>query len=438
MTKPNLQDQQQNELFRIPLEKIIDPSHELVLLADKIDWNTIENHFSQFFSDGPGGRPLRPRLAVGLNLIKYRFDLSDEETIEKFVDSPYCQYFCGMKYFEHKLPCDSSSLTKWRNRMGGKGAEKILKETLDLSLRNGLISKEEFEQVFIDTTVQEKNIAFPTDARLYAKARRLLVKQAKKEGIKLKQTFEKDFENLLFALSKGGRKKPGHKKKTLKSLKTKLGKLIRDIRRKAQTPSKRLQHLLALATKLYNQKKSDKNKIYSLHEPQVKCIAKGKANKQYEFGNKVSISTTVKNNFVVGCQSFVENVFDGKTLSDSLCQMKDLCGMYPKEGFVDQGYKGYEGQIYSSQIYRQGLKSNSPRVKELCKKRARVEPVISHLKSDHRMGRNYLKGIFGDAINCLWAACAFNLRKAGKMIRKIDIWAIFREIFAFYTRRLAY
>ncbi len=428
MSKPRQTISRQSELFRIPLEKIINPKHELVLLGDKFDWSLIEQYFNQQFSVDKGGQPpLNPRLVVGLCLLKYMDDLSDEAVVKRWVDSPHYQYFCGMSYFEHELPCHPSSLTRWRGRISRGGAERILKETIRIMREENFVSQEEFDKIFIDTTVQEKHIAFPTDAKLFVKARRILVKLAKKEGVCLRQTYEKESKLLLLEYSrKSHAKQYKRAKRSLRRLKTILGRVIRDIRRKSVTFSQRLSWVLRRATLLFNQKKSSKNKIYSMHAPEVRCISKGKAHKRYEFGNKVSIATTAENSIVVGIQSFSENHYDGKTLSDSLFQVKDILGEWPQDAYVDRGYKGYDGYVFGTQVHRQGLKRHSNETKSYLRKRARIEPVISHLKSDHRMGCNRLAGEFGDMMNSLLAGCAFNLRKLGKWLRK----AIYMEFLA--------
>lgn len=419
MSKPRPTKIRQTELFRIPLEKIINHQHELVLLANNIDWEALVDPITKQFSDGVGQPPLSPRLMVGLNILKYMDNLSDDDVVKRWVDSPHYQYFCGMQYFEHELPCDSSSLTRWRKRLGRGGGESILKESIRIIRDKKFVSPEEFDKIFVDTTVQEKNIAFPTDARLYFKALRLLVKLAKKEGISLRQTYEKESRNCILEYSRKSHAKQFKRaNKALKRLKTILGRVSRDVLRKAEKPSQRLTWLLNRCIALYNQKKNSKNKIYSMHAPEIRCISKGKAHKRYEFGNKVSIATTTKHNIIVGAHAFHENHYDGITLSDSLFQVKDIVGNWVPDAYVDRGYKGYEGTVFGTRVHRQGLKKQSQKTKTLLKKRARIEPVISHLKTDHRMSKNRLLGVFGDIMNCLVAACAFNLKKVARWLKE--------------------
>lgn len=427
MSKPR-ENSRETELFRIPILKFADQDHSLVCLANKIDWQSLEQHFGSTYKYGPGQPPLNIRLILGLHLIKYLYNLSDDGVVSKFIDSPYCQYFCGKIYFEHKLPCDPSSLTRWRKRIGSDGFEKLLKETIDLAKRENLVKPSEFRRIYLDTTVQEKNIAFPTDARLCFKGIRLLNAQAQRLGLTVKQSFKFTAKKLLvkygnYRMAKQMRRA----KKCLKKLKTAFGRLIRDIDRKFQdhnSPDKRMNRLLRICFQIFNQKRTDKNKIYSYHAPEVKCIAKGKAHKQYEFGNKVSIASTTKSGWVVGIKSFSENIYDGKTAAGSLDQVKEIQGISPEEAMTDRGYKGYTGLYMGTQIYHQGQRRGvSKRLKSLLRKRSRIEPLISHLKSDHRMGRNFLLGVEGDEINSISAGIAFNLRKIMKALARL--WRAF-------------
>ena len=353
---------------------------------------------------------------IGLHILKYLDNLSDENVVLKFIENPYYQNFCGNKYFEHKLPCNPSSMTRWRNRIGYKGFERLLKETVDLAKREKLVKPEDFKRVYVDTTVQEKNIAFPTDARLYFKGIFILNKCAAKIGIKPKQSYKFTSKRLLI---KYGRynfaKQMKRAKKWLGKLKTAFGRLIRDIQRKFETlglKNQRMSLLLHLTSRIYNQKKASKNKIYSYHAPETKCIAKGKAHKKYEFGNKVSIASTAKSGWIVGVESFSENIYDGKTIADSLVQVKSVQDQIPNFAFVDRGYRGYTGSFMGTQIYHQGQRRGvSKSMRNWLRKRSNIEPLIGHIKNDHRMGRNYLLGELGDKINSILAGCAFNFKK---------------------------
>ena len=409
------------ELFKTPILDFADQSHPLILLADKIDWQTLESQFERLYKEGPGQPPLQIRLVLGLHLIKYLDNLSDDAVVIKFTENPYYQHFCGNIYFEHDLPCDSSSLTRWRGRINFKGFEKLLKETIDLAKREKLVKASEFRRIYLDTTVQEKNISFPTDSRLYFKGIRLLNAQAQRLGIKPKQSFKFTSKRLMIKYGNYKfAKQMKRAKSCLRKLKTAFGRLIRDFQRKIverKISDKRMNYLLGLCIRIFNQKRSDKNKIYSYHAPEVKCIAKGKAHKRYEFGNKVSIASTAKSGWIVGVKSFSENIYDGKTVADSIMQVHSIQESFPEEALTDRGYRGYTGYFMGTQIYHQGQRRGiSKSMKSWLRKRSRIEPLISHLKSDHRLGRNFLLGTDGDKINSILAGIAFNLRKILKAL----------------------
>lgn len=428
MSRPKAKNQQL-ELFRVPILEFIDDRHPLKILEEKLDWASLESHFDRLYSNGGGQPPLPVRLILGLHILKYLDNLSDEIVVMKFVENPYYQHLCGNIYFEHKLPCDPSSLTRWRQRIGYKGFERLLKETIDLAKREKLVSPNEFKKVYLDTTVQEKNIAFPTDAKLYCKGIRLLNKRAEKLGIRPKQSYKFISKRLLLQYSRYKFAKQSKRaKKCLKKLKTAFGRLIRDLQRKLSLTQQcaKMSRLLNLCIRIVNQKRADRNKIYSYHAPEVKCIAKGKAHKQYEFGNKVSIASTAKSGWIVGTESFCENIYDGKTLADSLIQVSKVAGEVPEEAYVDRGYRGYTGRYFNTDVYHQGQRRGiSKATRNWLRKRSRIEPLISHLKADHRMGRNFLLGSEGDRINAMLAGCAFNLRKVLRSFIRLS-FAFFR------------
>lgn len=414
----------EGRLFEVRLTEFVDVSHPLFLLEGKIDWKKLEKRFEHMYRPVSGQPPLPVRLMLGLSMLKYMDNLSDDSVVMKFVENPYYQHFCGNIYFEHQLPCHPSSLTRWRNRIGTKGFEDILKETIDLAKREKLVRPDEFARVYVDTTVQEKNVAFPTDARLYLKGIRLLNDQASRSGIRPKQSYKFTSKRLAIQYSRYSfAKQMKRAKGCLKKLKTAFGRLIRDLWRKLEASDKnnsRLERLLTVSTAIFNQKRSDKNKIYSYHAPETLCIAKGKAHKRYEFGNKVSIATTARNSWIVGVESFCGNIFDGKTLADSLYQVRDVIGKSPDWAYVDRGYRGYTGTFLKTNIRHQGQKRGiSKATRAWLRRRSRIEPVIGHLKSDHRMGRNYLLGTLGDKTNAILAGCAFNLRKIMRALAEL-------------------
>jgi IS5 family transposase len=317
--KNNKKKGNQIHLFKSRLEQILNKDHPLYLLSGKIDWIVFEKQFGVLYAEGVG-RPGKPiRLLVGLHYLKYTYNESDETVIERFLENPYWQYFCGCEYFQHELPIDPSLLTKWRKRVGSEGLEKLLQETIETAKRGKLLNKRHIERVNVDTTVQEKAIAFPTDARLYYKMLRGLVHLAKQRGINLRQTYERVGKK---ALARQGRyshaRQMKRARRETKRLKTYLGRLTRDIQRKEKKPDESLSKQLELARRLLKQKKTDKGKLYSIHAPEVECISKGKVHKRYEFGCKVSMVSTSRGNWVVGIQAVHGNPYDGHTLEEAL------------------------------------------------------------------------------------------------------------------------
>ena len=404
----------ENQLFQSRLDQILDTRHPLFTLAKAIDWNYFENEFGRYFVEHQGRPGLPIRLVIGLHYLKYTFNVSDERVVEQFIENPYWQYFCGYEFFQHKFPCNPTSLTKWRNRVGADGIEMLLQETISMAKRENIISEKEFTAVSVDTTVQEKAIAFPTDARLYHKARVTLVREARKRNIKLRQSYKRVGK---LALIKQGRyshaSQPKRARRETKKLLILLGRVTRDIRKKEVNPDIALEALLQRAEKLFQQKRNDKNKLYSFHEPEVECIAKGKVHKKYEFGCKVSVVSTIKNNWITGIQALHENPYDGHTLKSSIEQSERLSGKKVFEVFVDLGYKGNKNypEGITVNLSNKSRKKMKTAQKKKMNRRNAIEPIISHIKFDHRMIRNFLKGTNGDKVNALLAGAAFNLRK---------------------------
>jgi IS5 family transposase len=402
------------DLFKSRLDQILDNRHPIFSLANQIDWSVFELEFGKTYVDNTG-RPGNPiRLMVGLHYLKHTFNESDESVLERFLENPYWQYFCGFEYFQHELPIDSSSLTRFRKRIGTRGFEKIFAQVVATAKSTGSLRKSHLNKVNIDTTVQEKAIAFPTDARLYYKMREALVRAAESRDIELRQNYKRVAKK---TLAKQGRyshaKQMNRSRKATKRLKTMLGCVYRDILRKISEPDEELQELLKRAARLLRQEKNSKNKIYSIFAPEVECISKGKVHKRYEFGCKVGLTTTSRDNWIVGVQAFHGNPYDGNTLPDCLDKTEQYCGWQPKEVYVDLGYRGhpYQGDTRVHIVDFRHMKRKTRAVRKWFKRRAAIEPVFGHLKSDNRMSRNYLKGKEGDQINALLCACGYNLRK---------------------------
>jgi len=402
----------QRDLFRPELTKIIDPGHGLVKLAKAVNWDRMDELFGKTYCPDNGRPGVSTRLMVSLHYLKYTYNLSDDDVVSGWVENPYWQYLSGMKFFEHEPPINPSSMTRWRKRIGEAGAEELLKETIAAGLKLKAVKSYQLKRVNIDTTVQEKDIRFPTDARLYDRARQRLVDAAKERNIKLRQNYNRNAKHLLAQQSRYAHARQMKRAKgCTRKLKTYLGRVIRDIERKCPDPDCQLQSLLEIGTRILHQKKKDKNKIYSVHEPAVECISKGKAHKRYEFGCKVSVAATSRGGWFVGAKAVHGNPYDGHTLKDALKQVERIA-QRPEHAFVDMGYRGhgYSGKVeVHVDKRRRGRTAKS--LWRWMKRRAAVEPGIGHLKREHGMDRNRLKGTLGDRINAILSAAGMNFMK---------------------------
>jgi IS5 family transposase len=410
----------QQAMFHVRLEDLVDMAHPLVKLAAMINWERIESELGAVFHEYKGA-PAKPvRLMAGLQYLKHTYNLSDEILLQRWVENPYWQYFCGCLFFEYELPIHPTSMTKWRNLHGDK-LEILLATTIDVGLSSGTITPQSLGKINVDTTVQEKAITYPTDAKLYHRMRERLVKMAACHGVKLRQSYRRVSKNALVDCGRLFHARQAKKaKRQVRKLKTYLRRVRNDIVRKIAGDTKReeaFKAFLAMADRLLIQKKEDKNKLYSLHAPEVECIAKGKAHKKYEFGNKASFATTSREGFVVGAMGLHGNPFDGHTLKGQLEQTARLTGRKAEEltcdVFVDLGYRGhgYEGPA-AIHICGRGVKREEAdkRLRKWRRRRAAIEPMIGHMKNDGRLGRNWLKGEQGDRTNVLLSACGQNLR----------------------------
>ena len=405
-------DHRQMSFMAAGLMDQLNPKHPLLQLARTIPWDFFESEFAPLYA--PIGRPAKPiRLMVGLSILKHMENVSDEVVVRHWVQNPYYQAFCGEVEFQWSFPCDPSDLVYFRKRVGEKGFEKILASSITIHGEKAIE-----EEVCIDTTVQEKNITFPTDAKLYRKIIVYCLKLARKENIKLRRSYAKEIKQRKLECRFAGHPRNRAKaRKAVKRLKTIAGRLVRELERKL--PLDVLENLaedFALFYRGLNQKRGDKRKLYSLHEPHVYCMSKGKEHKRYEFGTKVSIATTRDSKIIVGAMAFDTNKFDGHTLPEVLLQLKRLTALKPAVGICDRGYKG-KSKINDTRIIRPSTTNRNTDstykalMRKRFRKRAGIEPVIGHLKSDHRLNRSYLKGFEGDQINVLMAAAAFNFRK---------------------------
>jgi IS5 family transposase len=411
--KPKPQPRDTFELFQAHFDQILNPQHELIQLARKIDWSRFDAAFADSYSEDMGAPAKAMRLMVGLHYLKYTFNQSDESLVERWIENPYWQYFCGYTHMQHECPIHPTSMTKWRNRVGADRLAELLKETIDLAVREKHLSPRDLERVNIDTTVQEKNITYPTDSKLLYKAIVKLVAAAQKRGIRLRQSYVRVGKRAAVKASRYAHARQYKRmRRQLRKLRTYVGRLIRDIRRKAMRIDDDLTILLSRTARVRQQQPQDSHKLYSLHEPEVQCISKGKAHKRYEFGQKVAIATTNGSNWMVASQLMANNPYDGHTLAKTLAAVESVTGVSVTDAYVDKGYRGHD-YIGSATVHVAGQRDQGCSRAERRRRRRRsaVEPKIGHLKSDHRMGRCFLAGLRGDAINAVLAAAGANMRK---------------------------
>ena len=414
----------QLQLFQAHFEQLLNHDHPLFVLAGQIDWARFDAALVDCYSPDQGAPAKAVRLLVGMHYLKHAFDESDESLVERWVENPYWQHFCGFETMQHELPLHPTSLTKWRQRVGADKLAELLGETIALALRDHQVTSQELAQVNVDTTVQEKNITYPTDSKLLHKAIVKLGQAAKKRNVKLRQTYVRVAKKAAMMAGRYAHAKQFKRmRRQLKKLRTSLGRVIRDLRRKLPQPDEALQTLLTQCERLHAQKPSDKNKLYSLHEPEVKCISKGKTRQRYEFGQKVTVATANRGNWIVGVELCKENPYDGHTLASAMTTIEQTTGVSVTDAYVDKGYRGHDYQGEATvHIAGSSTKKLSRTKKKRRKRRSAVEPKIGHLKSDNRMRRCFLKGLAGDAINAILAAAGSNLQK---LLRAIGSALIF-------------
>ena len=429
------------------LQDIIDTNHPLVQLADSIDWESIEEELSEAYPSTTG-HPNKPiRLMVGLHYLRYMFDLSDESIVWAYIENPYYQYFCGETVFQYAFPIDRSSMSRFRERLKKKKLYKLLQETIKSGFKTKVLKAKSVECAVIDSTVQEKNIAYPTDAKLYYKGILLLGELAKKVGITLRQSYKFEGKRLLIKYGRYNHAKQFKRKKAaLKKLKVRLGRVYREILRKSEEKAINLdldaRILLEQCQRLYDQKRNSKNKLYSFHEPQTVCISKGKAHKRYEFGNKSTFITTAKECFIIHADAHEGNPYDGHTLTEALNSAnKTVSNFFNKTIdylFTDKGYKGH-GYTGDTTVLMETSKNKKKH--KLLKRRSSIEPVFSHTKQHHRMGRNFLKGEQGNLINTVLSACGYNLKKIynkfKKAYKKMLSWLFFMFLLEQWSVKMA-
>ena len=399
------------------LDDLLNQQHPLYKLSHKINWCVFENSFTPLYCSDKG-RPAKPiRLMCGLLILKHLRNISDESVVEQWSENAYFQYFCGMHEFVPSFPCASSELVHFRKRIGEKGMELILSESIRVN--DDKSDDDHHATAFIDSTVQEKNVTYPTDAKLHKKIIGKVLKIVKELNLPMRQSYTFVLKGIY--RDQRFRNHPKNRRKAIKAdkrLRTIAGRLVRELERNLGQ-NRQHDELLSIFKKILLQRRNSSHKIYSIHEPEVQCISKGKEQKKYEFGNKVSIIRSATG-VILGASSF-RNEYDGHTIQKSLEQVRRLTGKSIRRLAGDRGYRGRK-EIDGTQI----LIPNAPRAKDtyyqrkkkhkLFCKRAGIEPTIGHLKADYRLGRNFYKGLVGDAINVILAAAAYNFKRAMKVL----------------------
>ena len=428
----------EGDLFRAQLDHIVNMRHELVQLASKIDWDWIDDEIAPLYSDK--GRPgIETRFVIGLLLLKHIYGLSDEGVCERWVYDPYFQHFTGEMFFQHEFPHERSDLSHWRKRLGSK-LDLLLAESLRLAHEAGALRTRDLKRVTVDTTVQPKAITFPTDAKLLHAAIKGLNRLANKCGVRLRQSYLRIAKHAAMMAGRYSHAKQFKRHhRQLRLLRTRLGRLIRDIRRKiAGQPGLEtaLQWPLTRAEQIRSQQQRQRGwKLYSFHAPEVECIGKGKASASYEFGVKASIVTTNARapggQFVLHAKALPGNPYDGHTLATVIDASEKLTGCAIERAYVDKGYRGHD-TANPHRVFISGQKRVVfGIIKRELRRRSAIEAVIGHMKTDGHLGRCYLKGSDGDAANVILTAVGHNLRLVlawlSSLLRLI-LLALFRTI----------
>ena len=443
------------DFFRNRLDQMIDLRHPLAQLASRMPWQELEAAIAHRFARqakagkkikdvdlfGPvtqivgagvsnAGRPRLPfRLMISLLYLKHAYNESDEGVVARWGETPTWQYFSGMDYFEHRMPCDASLIGRFRKLLGEDGVEEMLAYTVNTAWKLKLIAPQDLQEIIVDSTVQAKAIAYPTDTRLLEVARTKLVTLARWIQVSLKQTYAKEAAALTRRASGYARARQFKRlKQVQRRYRTIVGRLLRDLRRQSRlvtldTMARQLvQETLEKAQRIIDQtasRKASRDKLYSWHAPEVSCIGKGKARQPYEFGVKVGIATTLHGNLIVGARAFHGNPYDGHTLAEQLEQVSILLQdnqhrgvtLRPHTIYTDLGYRGVDAQLPGVKLCHRGKKTrlSAWQLKHLPRRQA-IEPIIGHLKSDHRMDRCWLKGALGDKLHAVLCAAGYNLR----------------------------
>lgn len=410
--KPTKKNTIQGLLFEPRLSDMVDPKHELCVLSKLLPWEHLENEFQGLFTEKTGAPAKPTRLVVGIFMLQHMYGLSDNRVVQAWRENPYWQYFCGCDHLQWDYPINPSSLSRWRHRLGEEGMKKILISTVQAATHSGAVKATSLKNVIVDTTVMPKNIAYPTDSRLYYRGICTLAKMSEDNGLKLRQTYKRiGKKTMVKSCRYAHARQMKRAKKERSKLKTYLGRIFRDVKRQTENTSlwDMFRPILEIIEQLLNQEKGSKQKVYSIHEPHTECIAKGKAHKKYEFGCKVSLVITHKEGLAIGAEALHGNPYDGHTLQKALEMAENITGKKIKKAFVDKGYKGHG--IEGKRVYVSGQKKGvTSWIRKQMKRRQAIEPHIGHMKNEGKLGRNYLKRMLGDKFNALLCGIGHNLR----------------------------
>lgn len=420
-------------LLEVPLSQFINTSHELVILSDRINWGKLEDVFGKYYAD-VGRKGVQTRLILGLVILQYTYNLSDEGVCARWVENPYFQYFCGEKFFCHKLPINRTNLTKWRKRVGAEELDKVLQETLAQAHCLGALTVEDVKKVVVDTTVQTKAVDYPSESKLLLDAILDLGRQAKKGGLKLKQNYRFVAKELAAKISGYAHARQMKRVKTgVKQLRRVLFKLRKRIEgsllQSGISASHQLTEKMERSLKVLTQEYKGSNQLLVWHAPEVECISKGKARDRYEFGVKVSIATTINRarggHFILSSSAIQGRPYDGHTLKETIEQVESITGVDIDRIYVDKGYRGHNYE-HPHKVFRSGQKRGVfGQIKRELRRRSAIEPIIGHAKMSHKLDRHRLKGMLGDKINAIYSAIGFNFRQLLNWIKQSLLFLLY-------------
>jgi IS5 family transposase len=442
-------------MFETLFSDVLNPEHELLCAARLIDWDGLHDTLCTYYSPlGRQGKPIR--LMVGIHILKHRYDCSDERAVEMLHENAYWQCFCGFNTFQGGQILEATSLVKFRNRIGTAGMKQIEAVLLKAWSEMGLVKT---KRVAVDTTAQPKNIAYPTDADLLHRIREKIVRQIKRvrEGVTLRKpfrTYSQTGKKLLLGIKKFFRKNPEGRKEAIKELKDMTRHVVEQATgvvnslysRGFREAGRKLKRLVSLGKKVVDQTKqvlsgrSPKGRIYSLHEPDVAIIKKGKSHPDCEFGAIVALSKN-DDGLILSHMEYQHNVADVNTLGRVITGVKRNTGRPPRDVTADRGFdqslKKQENcrrrwGVERIAIPKKG-KTPHPDSKEswfrkALKQRVKIEPIIGHLKCDHRMNRCRYKRAAGDTVNVVWATLAWNTKKIVHLHRQREEKQALREM----------